>query len=38
MNSDLKKQAQGLELAFLRKTKSYPPTDLFQQYINNLSE
>ena len=38
MNSDLNKQAQSLEVTFSRKTKIISLSNLFQQYIKNLSE
>ena len=39
MNSDLKKQAQALKkLHFQGENKTISLTNLFQQYIKNLSE
>ena len=39
MNSDLKKQAQALEVTFSRRKQNHITlTILFQQYIKNLSE
>ena len=38
INSDLKKQAQSLEVTFQGENKTISLTNLFQQYIKNLSE
>ena len=39
MNSDLKKQAQALEVTFSRRKQNHISLrNLFQQYIKNLSE
>ena len=38
MNSDLKKQAQAQKLHFQGENKTISRTNLFQQYIKNLSE
>ena len=38
MNSDLNIQAPALEVTFSRKTNLFSLTNLFEQYIKNLSE
>ena len=38
MNSDLKKQAQALEVTFSRRKQNHITYKPFHQYIKNLSE